>query len=99
MDTEIIINSKTIMDAETKLKRLQSNIGNRKTSVSFSASKGDTVTGLIELAQKMEEAKNKLAALYGNTASALAATRASFNETDNSVANYFNTFWERTDEK
>lgn len=99
MSKEIIINFAIIGDAEQKLRKLQTTIGNRKTNVSFVVSKGDTVDYLIELTQKLETARNKLALLYGNTAQALAATRASFNETDNIVANYFDVFWERTDEK
>lgn len=99
MSTEIIINPEKLIDAENKLNKLQTTIGNKKASVSFTSSKGETVDNLIELAKRMEDAKNKIALLYGNTSSALAATRASFRETDNSIANYFNAFWERTDEK
>ncbi len=99
MSTEIIINPAKLIDAEEKLNRLKTNIGNRKANVSFSSSKGETADNLIELAKRMEEVKNKIALLYGNTSNALTATRTSFNETDNSIANYFNTFWERTNEK
>lgn len=99
MDTEIVINYAEIIAAENKLKKMQTNYENRKLNISFSKSKGDTVDKLVELANQMEEAKNQLAKLYGNTASALAATRGSFNETDNTIANYFDTLRVQMNEK
>ena len=99
MTTEIIIDKSALQDAEQKLKNLKSIVGNQNFSVSFSSAKGDIVDELLKLSQRLSEIGVKLSELYGNTADALAETRKSFDETDNSIANYFNTFWERIDEK
>lgn len=99
MGKEIVINYAEIINAENKLKKMQTNLDNRTSNVTFAKSKGDTVDKLVELANQMGNAKNQLAKLYGSTASALAATRGSFNTTDNTVANYFDILRVQVDEK
>jgi hypothetical protein len=99
MDGEIIINDAKLEKAERRLNKLKESIEYRNAQVSFSTAKGDTVDQLIELGLQLERIREKLVLLYESTANAMSATRTSFDETDNSIANYFNVFWVGINEK
>lgn len=97
--SEIIVNLTELTIAEEKMRKLMSGIGNRSFSVSFSSAKGDMADSLLELSQCLTELRAVLTTLYGNTADALASTRMSFDEMDNSIGNYFNVFLGEFNEK
>lgn len=94
MSTEIVINKKILEKEKKKMSNLTSKVSNKNLNLSFSESKGKTISELNKLAEQLNLLQSSLVLLYTNTEKAISKTLTEFEKNDNELANYFN-FMER----
>ena len=88
MGTEIVVDKNTLQSAKADMEKLSEKLINRKLSITFNKSKGDTVDEFIELAKQLNSLQSSLSVLFCNTEKIMSML-AKFEKNDKKIAEYF----------